>query len=124
MAKTITDEKLLELLLVHGGVKGAASATKLTERAIRARLMNEEFRKKYDAMRELSLENATMAMSDTLSDAVGVLRSMVNNAALSPSIRLQSADSLLKHALRYTEFVALSRRVSELESKLLETEEE
>lgn len=122
MRKTITDETLVEMLLVHGGVKGAAVVSGLSERAIYKRLQNPEFRKRYDEMRALSLESTVTSLSDSLTDAVALLRSIVNNATNSPTIRLQAADSLLKHTLRYCEFITLSRRVEAVEMALSETE--
>ena len=58
MAKQVTDEKLLEMLLVHGGVRGAAVALGLSENAIYKRLRDDSFRQQYDQMQGVILAAA------------------------------------------------------------------
>ncbi len=120
MRKKLTDEALIEMLLVHGGVKGAAVATGLSERAIYQRLQNPAVRAKYDEMRSLSLEGATMALSGSLVDAVNLLHDVVTDEHAQTSLRIQSADALLRHSLRYAEFTSLQKRIEQLEKALQE----
>ena len=44
MAKKVTDEKLLEMMLIHGGVQGAAIVLGISENAIYKRLKDDSFR--------------------------------------------------------------------------------
>ena len=117
MKKQVTDEKLVELLIIHGGVKGAAVACGLTQRAIYARLKKPAFRAEYDERRQQTLDDATLQLADSVGDAVTLLRQTVKDGE-SPALRLQAAEALLRHALRYTEMTDTLRRVAELERKL------
>jgi hypothetical protein len=121
--KKLNDEQLLNLLLTHGSVSEAAAAGNITQRAVFQRLQNPAFRQKYDELRALSMENVTTKLGDSVGTAVNLLREIVENKSAPPSLRVQAADCLLRHTLKYAEFVTLSRRVAELETKLKESEE-
>ncbi len=118
MKKQVTDEKLVELLIIHGGVKGAAVACGLTQRAIYARLKKPSFRAEYDERRQQTLDDATLQLADSVGDAVTLLRRTVKDGESPAALRLQAAEALLRHALRYTEMTDTLRRVAELERKL------
>ena len=115
MAKTITDEKLLELLLVHGGVTQAAAVCGLSKNAIYKRLQNEDFRKRYDQMQGVLLATAAASMSDSVGDAVQTLRAIINDPETSAGVRVSAADALLRHTCRYVEMGNILRRVEALE---------
>ena len=74
MAKQISDEKLLELLLVHGGVSGAAATCGLSKNAIYRRLQDEAFRSRYESMQGVLLSAAAGSMGDAVGSAVTVRR--------------------------------------------------
>ena len=114
--KTISDEKLLELLLIHGGVSGAAAACGLSKNAIFRRLQNEDFRSRYDQMQGILLASAAASMSDAIGDAVTTLRKVVNDPETAAGTRVAAADALLRHAARYCEVANVLRRLDALEA--------
>ena len=58
MAKKVSDEKLLEMLLVHGGATGAAAALGISRNAVFKRLQEPVFRAQYDAAQGVVLSTA------------------------------------------------------------------
>ena len=115
MAKKITDEALLEALLVHGGVSGAAASLKVTRNAIYKRLQDPVFRAEYDSAQGTVLSIATATMASTLQEAVGTLIDVMNDYEAAPSVKVSAADSLLRHGLRYIETTNILKRISKLE---------
>lgn len=116
MGKTISDDKLLELLLVHGGVSGASIACGLSKNAIYRRLQNEDLRNRYDQMQGILLTTAAGAMSDSISSAVQTLRAVLDDPEASAGVRVSAADCLLRHSCRYIEVANIMRRIEALES--------
>ncbi len=122
--KKLNDEQLLNLLLIHGTVSEAATAGGITQRAVFQRLQNPAFRQRYDALRALSMETVVAKLGDSIGSAVSLLREIVENKAAPPSLRVQAADCLLRHNLKYAEFSTLQRRIEQLEKALKESEKE
>ncbi len=122
MKKKITDERLIELLLVHGSVKATAAAIGMSTRAIYARLSDPAVRQMYAQARGQMLETATATLCDALGDAVRFLHGLVIDPDAPLGLRVQSADSLLRHCVRYSETCDVLRRISELEKRLDEAE--
>ena len=48
MPKKISDEKLIETMLLYGGVSGAAQTLGLSRNAVYKRLQDDSFRQRYD----------------------------------------------------------------------------
>ncbi len=115
MAKKITDEKLLEMLLVHGGASGAAGALGISRNAIFKRLQDPVFRAQYDAAQGVVLSTAAASMATSLDDAIGCLRDVIADKSASAGIRVQAANALLTHCNRYIESANIMRRLEELE---------
>ena len=116
MGKKISDEKLLEMLLVHGSVKDTAAAVGISRNAIYKRLRDDVFRTEYDRLQGVLLSTAAAKMADTLTDAVEVLQSIINDEFANQNTRINAADSLLRHCVRYVEVSDILRRVEALEN--------
>ena len=114
MAK-ITDEKLLQMLLVHGGVSGAAAACGLSKAAIYKRLENVDFRNQYDTMQGILLATTAGSMADAVGSAVQTLRSVLDDPAAASGTKVAAADALLRHTARYVELGNVLRRIEALE---------
>ena len=122
MKKKITDEHLIELLLVHGSVKATAAAIGMSTRAIYARLADPAVRQMYADARGQMLENATGNLCESLNSAIDFLHSVVDDKEAPLALKIQCADSLLRHAVRYVEVADVTNRLSALEQKLDEVE--
>lgn len=117
MPKTVTDEKLLEMLLVHGGVSGAATALGLSRNAIYKRLRDDAFRQRYDEMQGILLSTAASSMTEGLTDAVSALLEVIRDKNAAATVRISAADSLLRHCAKYLETASILRRLDALEAQ-------
>ena len=122
MKKSLTNEKLVELLLVHGSVKATAAALGLSARTIYNRLRDPATRELYAQARGQLLESATTNLCESLNSAIDFLHSVVDDREAPIALRIQSADSILRHAVRYVEVADVTNRLSALEQKLDEVE--
>ena len=118
MAKKITDEKLLEMLLIHGGVRGAASVCGISQNAIYKRLQDSAFRGRYDAMQGAMLSTVAAGMTAALDKAVGALVGVLDDPNASPGLKVNAANALLNHANRYIESASILRRLDAVEGML------
>ncbi len=115
MAKMISDNKLLEMLLIHGGVRGAADACGLSQNAIYKRLQGTTFRTRYNMLQGVILSNVTMALTSALDKAVKSLVTVIDDPNVSPGIKVNAANALLNHTNRYIESANILRRLDALE---------
>ena len=122
MKKTLTDEKIIEMLLIHGSVQKAAAALGLSARTIYNRLKDPATRELYAQARGQMLENVSTTLCNALGDAVSFLHGLVIDPDAPLGLKVQSADSLLRHCVRYSETCDVMRRISELEKRLDEAE--
>ena len=120
MAKKVTDEKLLEMLLVHGGVRGAAAVLGISENAIYKRLKDDSFRQRYDSMQGVMLSSAAAAMVNVLDEAVAALKAVLTDPQTSAGLKVNAANALLNHCCRYVETSNILRRLDALENEMKE----
>ena len=120
--KKITNEALVEMILTHGTIKKAAAALGISARTIYNRLRDPATRELYAQARGQLLESATATLCDALGDAVDFLHHTVCDPDAPLGLKVQSADSLLRHCVRYAETCDVMRRISELEKRLDEAE--
>ena len=120
--KKITNEALVEMLLTHGTIKKTAAALGVSARTIYNRLRDPDTRELYAQARGQMLENATATLCDALGDAVDFLHHTVCDPDAPLGLRVQSADSLLRNAIKYSEACDVLRRVAEIERRLDEAE--
>lgn len=115
--KNVTDEKLLESLIVNGGVSGASKECGITVSAIYKRLQNKDFRHKYEQMQGLVLSAVAGSLTQAITDAVACLQSVVNDSKVPVGIKVQASDSLLRHCCRYVETSNILARIERLENE-------
>lgn len=116
MPKKVNDEKLLEMLLVHGGVRGAAAACGLSQNAIYKRLSDSAFRSRYDALQGVMLSTVAATLTAALDKATGALVAVLDDPNASPGLKVNAANALLTHANRYVESANIMRRLEALEA--------
>lgn len=115
MPKVVSDEKLLEALLIHGNISKASRELGISKSAIYKRLKNDDFREQFDRLQGITLTVVSNSLSDSLNDAVEVLRSVLLDPDVSPSTKVQASDVLLRHCSRYIETSTILRRIEKLE---------
>lgn len=116
MAKTVSNEKLLETLLVYGNAERAAKALGVTRNAIFKRLQDETFRAQYTTAQTAIVSAVAFEMTAILSDAVGALHSVVTDDVASDNARISASNALLTHCNRYVETASILRRLDALKA--------
>ena len=118
MARHVSDEKVLEMLLIHGSVRGAATVLGISENAIYKRLKDDAFRNEYDKLQGAVLSTVAAAMCAALDKAVGALVAVLDDPEASHGLKVSAANALLSHANRYVETASVMRRLDALEAEL------
>lgn len=116
MAKTVSNEKLLETLLVYGNAERAAKALGVTRNAIYKRLQDETFRAQYTTAQSAVINAVSLELTAVISDAVGALHSVVTDDIATDSVRISASNALLQHCVRYVEVSSIIRRLDALEA--------
>lgn len=116
MPKVISDEKLIETMVLYGGVSGAAVTLGISRSAIYKRLKNDTFRQQLDEAQGLMVSTAATAMADGLCEAVNALLGVIRDDTAAATVRISAADSLLRHCNRYLETATILRRLDALEA--------
>ena len=115
MAKTVSNEKLLETLLVYGNAERAARALNITRNAIFKRLQDETFRAQYTAAQSAVISAVSLELTAVIGDAVGALHDVVTDDIATDSARISASNALLQHCVRYVEVAGILRRLDALE---------
>lgn len=115
MAKTVSNEKLLETLLVYGNAERAARALNITRNAIYKRLQDETFRAQYTAAQSAVINAVSLELTAVVTDAVGALHDVVTDDVATDSAKISASNALLQHCVRYVEVASILRRLDALE---------
>lgn len=106
MKKLLTPnkQKALQALLTHKTKQEAAQAAGITPRTMTLYLSDPEFQTEYARAFKALVTEATRTAQATLSPAICVLRSIMEDEKETSSSRIAAARSLLEYGLRLTEF--------------------
>lgn len=114
--KKLNDERIVLALLAAGNVRAAAQTAGVSERTIRARLKEPDFNKLLTEIKSQAVQAATSALSDSMGEAVAVLRDVMIDTDNAAAVRLQAASEILRQALRFYSLADLEARISALEA--------
>lgn len=117
MPKKVSDEKLIETMVLYGGVSGAAETLGLSRNAVYKRMKDDTFRRQLDEAQGAMLSTAATAMADGLCEAVDALLAVIRNKNAAATVRISAADSLLRHCAKYLETASILRRLDALEAQ-------
>jgi DNA-binding transcriptional LysR family regulator len=113
---TVDDERLCELLLVHGSVKATASACNYSQSAIYKRIKTPEMRELLEKNARGLLCTAANELSLAVSTAVETLITVCKDKSANPQTRALAANSIIQHAARFSELTRTQRRDDEDEA--------
>ena len=120
--KKLNDERIVLALLAAGNVRAAAQTAGVSERTIRARLKEPDFNKLLTEIKSQAVQTTTAALSDSMGEAVAVLRDVMTDTDNAAAVRLQAASEILRQALRFYTLADLEARISALEASQMEDE--
>ncbi len=116
-SKKVSDVQLLAELLTCGNVQTAAEHLGISRQTIYSRLRNEGFFEKYQQAQNSFIAAATGELTSALDESILNLRQIMKDTKAPHSVRVQAADIILRHCLRYTETNNILRRLERLEKK-------
>ena len=97
--KTVSDEIVIRALIEHGSVTKAAEAVGLSPRTIYDRFQYKGFLSDYNEAKTDFLRSAVLMLNKKLVEAIETVASIQADENANPAIRLQAAQTLIKHAL-------------------------
>lgn len=124
MARKLTDEKLLEMLMRTGSVKDAAAELGCTRQTLYRRIKEPAFRAKYAAARDDAIKATSAVLSSRMRNAVDyTTKIMVDNLEKDPRTSLSAASSILRYGLQFYELADITARLEALEDAQAENTE-
>lgn len=112
---TAKQEKAIMELLRTPTIKEASQQSGVGERTIWRWLQEDSFREAYMEARKQAFSRALGLLQQALSEAILVLREMMNNPETRDSSRVSSARAILDIGLKAIELDDLEDRISKLE---------
>ena len=113
MAKKYTDERLAELLMIHGSVSAVATVTRLTRSTLYQRLKRPQFRKVFEGYSNSALNAASCELSCACGTAIQTLVSVCNDAKINAQTRVQAAQTILTNAVKLADVTREQREADE-----------
>ena len=113
--KKVSDEKIIEMLLVHGNVNAAATVLGISRNSIYRRMKQPDFQKRLTSEKSAILTAVTASLIESLTDAVKGLKQVINEADAAAGVKVSASDALLRHSLRYMEALDFETRLKALE---------
>ncbi len=101
-------------LLAGGSVRKAAKVLCISPQAIQKRLTG-DLKERFEAERLRLFRNISDELNAASESAVSTLLETMSNAELPATVRVQAADSVLRHTLRYFEAANFEKRLRALE---------
>lgn len=116
MNKSITDEKIIAVLLASDTRKKACKTLGIKEQTLYDRMSKPDFQVKYKQARDEIIKQVTDRISSEITEAISVISEIMHDNNNSPQIRLNASDCLLRHGIRLIEQRDIIERIEKLEA--------
>ena len=116
MNKKIEEEKIISVLLASSTRKEASKKLGIGLNALYARMNSPDFKDKYQKARDALIKEVIDRLQTSMLEAVEVIKEILNDRTLSPQIRLNASDALLRHGTRMIEQREILERIERLEA--------
>ena len=120
----VSNEQIISVLLSSKTNSEAASRLEMTERQLYSRMHNDEFKAMLSDVKRRLLESATIAAQGRLTEAVGIMVGIMQDAKNPPQTRLNAAEAVLRNGMRLTETTDTEARIDELEQAMRRIDDE
>ena len=111
------DEQLINALLTYGSVNQTARELGITHSTISHRLKKPEFKRKLDETKAAYLQQAVQELRQELKSSVKTLAEVRDDKEAPQSVRIQAADTILRHACKYTEITDIVSEIQALKEQ-------
>lgn len=116
--KKLNDEMIIQALLSNGSQNMAAKALGVNPATITKRLQNPKFKKKYDEAKAAYLQQAVQELRQELKSSVRTLAEVRDDKEAPQSVRIQAADTILRHACKFSEITDIVSEIQALKEQL------
>lgn len=110
--------EIVAALMRYGNTAQAAQALGLSESRLRDLKRTPEIYELWEQTRAEALQDAAASLADGSKEAVQVLRDVMADVEVTPQLRVNAADALLRHTLKYAEIVTIQTRLDNIEERL------
>ncbi|MBR6996151.1 MAG: hypothetical protein IKH96_09060 [Ruminococcus sp.] len=115
--KKYSDEQIIQAVLSSGSQSEAARSLGLNKTTITHRMKNPDFKRKLDEAKAAYLQQAVQELRQELKNSVKTLAAVRDDATAPQSVRIQAADTILRHACKYTEIVDIVAEINKLKEQ-------
>ena len=113
--------RALDILLCGGDHAAAADAAGVTARTVRRWVNEPAFTDALKTAQDSQLDNTVAELVRASASAADLLRKIVSDPDAKTALRLRAAEVLLSACLRWKELRDVEKRLTQLESKVLDT---
>lgn len=111
-------EQLIVALMNEPTISQAAKRLKVNESTIFRMMQDESFKAQYREARRALLYNSISQLQAISGEAVQTLRNIMNDAEVSPAVRVNAAKSILDMGLKVTELEEVTERIERIEQTI------
>jgi hypothetical protein len=115
---TEKQQRALDALLAEPSRVKAAAAAGISTRQLRRYIANPEFQQEYRQAMQERLKACMNGLQGAAHAAAITLAQIAANKEISPQVRINAAEAILRQCLRYTETCDILERLAAVEEKL------
>lgn len=101
-------------MISTNSIEEAAKQCKISKTTIYTRLKDAEFEAKYRDLCRGMVKDCASSLQFTMSKAVSAMSKILDDENASDQVRLNTADAILRHGLKFTEKVDILERLDDL----------
>ncbi len=116
--KSIEDLDIVNALMEYKTVKKASEALNISESTINKRKKDPCFKALFDEVLKKQYRATTEALESNIVKAVDTINEIMTDRNVSPQIRLNACETMLRNALKYSERTDVLERLEEIEKQL------
>lgn len=117
MNKTISDEQIIAALLASNTRIEAAAKLEISIDTLYKRMKNETFKSRFNRAKSMVIDDAVNALQNRMNDAISTITDVMKDTNVSPQIRINAADTIIRYSLKMTEINEITKRIEALENK-------
>lgn len=114
----LTDEAIATALIQRGSIVAAADELQCSKRTLYSRMKTPSFQELYSKAKTELLKSATAKLSNSITGAVDVLTTVMNDPETPPQTRVNAASNVIQYAVKLTSTVDILERLEALEESI------
>ena len=111
------DEQLITAILTNGSINKTAQTLGISHSSIAGRMKKPQFAQKLNEAKAAYLQQAVQELRQELVNSVRTLAAVRDDEEAPQSVRVQAADTILRHACKYTEIIDIVSEIQALKEQ-------